>query len=230
MIDVIESRQTARDRCARSSAAVRASCIVGPVEGVQGRGFLLGLKTKPKAAAVRDALLAKRHLDGNERGPARAASLAAVDTDRRARAAPGGRFGGPDRCDALTTSPISRATRSRISSRSRSASTTKPEPRALEGKVLSLLFLSPSLRTLSSFQAAMIRMGGGVVRDLARHVDPRARVALRHRNGRRGGRARARSDSRDRVVRRRDGRARVRRAPRSRRTTSPTRTSRRSRR
>jgi N-acetylornithine carbamoyltransferase len=37
----------------------------------------------------------------------------------------------------------------------------KPEPRALEGKVLSLLFLSPSLRTLSSFQAAMIRMGGG---------------------------------------------------------------------
>jgi N-acetylornithine carbamoyltransferase len=37
----------------------------------------------------------------------------------------------------------------------------KPEPRALEGKVLSLLFLSPSLRTLSSFQAGMIRMGGG---------------------------------------------------------------------
>jgi len=37
----------------------------------------------------------------------------------------------------------------------------QPEPRALEGKVLSLLFLSPSLRTLSSFQAAMIRLGGG---------------------------------------------------------------------
>jgi len=36
-----------------------------------------------------------------------------------------------------------------------------PEPRALEGKVLSLLFLSPSLRTLASFQAAMVRMGGG---------------------------------------------------------------------
>jgi len=38
---------------------------------------------------------------------------------------------------------------------------THPEPRALEGKVLSLLFLSPSLRTLSSCQAAMIRLGGG---------------------------------------------------------------------
>ena len=37
----------------------------------------------------------------------------------------------------------------------------KPEPRALDGKVLSLLFLSPSLRTLVSFQSAMTRMGGG---------------------------------------------------------------------
>ncbi|MGB5541666.1 MAG: N-acetylornithine carbamoyltransferase [Gammaproteobacteria bacterium] len=36
-----------------------------------------------------------------------------------------------------------------------------PEPRSLEGKVLALLFLSPSLRTLISFQAAMARMGGG---------------------------------------------------------------------
>ncbi len=35
-----------------------------------------------------------------------------------------------------------------------------PEPRALEGKILSLLFLSPSLRTLASFQAAMGRLGG----------------------------------------------------------------------
>ncbi|HEX6994846.1 MAG TPA: N-acetylornithine carbamoyltransferase [Gammaproteobacteria bacterium] len=37
----------------------------------------------------------------------------------------------------------------------------EPEPRALEGKVLSLLFLNPSLRTLTSFQAAMVRLGGG---------------------------------------------------------------------
>jgi len=36
-----------------------------------------------------------------------------------------------------------------------------PEPRSLEGKVLSLLFLSPSLRTLVSFQSAMVRLGGG---------------------------------------------------------------------
>ncbi len=37
----------------------------------------------------------------------------------------------------------------------------EPEPDALRGKVLSLLFLSPSLRTLASFQAAMTRLGGG---------------------------------------------------------------------
>jgi N-acetylornithine carbamoyltransferase len=37
----------------------------------------------------------------------------------------------------------------------------RPEPAALSGKVLSLLFLSPSLRTLASFQAAMTRLGGG---------------------------------------------------------------------
>lgn len=36
-----------------------------------------------------------------------------------------------------------------------------PEPHALRGKVLALLFLSPSLRTLASFQAAMTRLGGG---------------------------------------------------------------------
>ncbi len=36
-----------------------------------------------------------------------------------------------------------------------------PEPRALDGKVLALLFMSPSLRTLASFQAAMTRLGGG---------------------------------------------------------------------
>jgi N-acetylornithine carbamoyltransferase len=36
----------------------------------------------------------------------------------------------------------------------------EPEPRALQGKILSLLFLSPSLRTLTSFQSAMARLGG----------------------------------------------------------------------
>ena len=37
---------------------------------------------------------------------------------------------------------------------------THPEPRALLGKILGLVFFNPSLRTLASFQAAMARLGG----------------------------------------------------------------------
>jgi N-acetylornithine carbamoyltransferase len=36
----------------------------------------------------------------------------------------------------------------------------EPEPHALAGKILGLLFFNPSLRTLASFQAAMARLGG----------------------------------------------------------------------
>ena len=36
----------------------------------------------------------------------------------------------------------------------------KPEPQALTGKVLGLLFMNPSLRTLASMQAGMSRLGG----------------------------------------------------------------------
>jgi len=38
---------------------------------------------------------------------------------------------------------------------------TNSHARALEGKVLALLFLNPSLRTLTSMQASMTRLGGG---------------------------------------------------------------------
>ena len=37
---------------------------------------------------------------------------------------------------------------------------TKPQRRALAGKVLGLLFMNPSLRTLASFQTAMAHLGG----------------------------------------------------------------------
>src|ERR1700719_4552744 len=36
----------------------------------------------------------------------------------------------------------------------------QPEPRALAGRILGLLFFNPSLRTLASCQAAMARLGG----------------------------------------------------------------------
>ena len=37
---------------------------------------------------------------------------------------------------------------------------THPEPQALAGRILGLVFLNPSLRTLASFQAGMARLGG----------------------------------------------------------------------
>ena len=37
---------------------------------------------------------------------------------------------------------------------------TQPEPHALAGKILGLVFFNPSLRTLASFQAGMARLGG----------------------------------------------------------------------
>ncbi len=36
----------------------------------------------------------------------------------------------------------------------------RPQPQALAGKILGLVFFNPSLRTLSSFQAGMMRLGG----------------------------------------------------------------------
>jgi acetylornithine/succinyldiaminopimelate/putrescine aminotransferase len=51
------------------SDAIRSSCRVGPVESIQGCGFLLGLKTRAKAAAVRDALLARDILVGTSADP-----------------------------------------------------------------------------------------------------------------------------------------------------------------
>ena len=68
---------------------------------------------------------------------------------------------------------------------------TSPEPTALQGKVLSMLFLSPSLRTMASFQAAMTRLGGGVLCDIAGDVHPRPGIAAGHRDGRRGRGARS---------------------------------------
>jgi N-acetylornithine carbamoyltransferase len=38
-----------------------------------------------------------------------------------------------------------------------------PQPRALEGRILGLVFFNPSLRTLASFQAGMQRLGGSTI-------------------------------------------------------------------
>lgn len=57
------------DNVRRVSQQIRASCVQGPVKSIHGQGFLLGLKTKPPASKVRDALLEKNILTGTSADP-----------------------------------------------------------------------------------------------------------------------------------------------------------------
>ena len=68
VIDVI-TRDGLCARVREVSDAIRATCAVGPVHGFHGKGFLLGLRTRPRAAAVRDALLARDILTGTSADP-----------------------------------------------------------------------------------------------------------------------------------------------------------------
>lgn len=67
-IDAIEEERLI-DNVKSLSALIREDCVVGPVHGVQGQGFLLGLKTTPPAAKVRDALLERNILTGTSTDP-----------------------------------------------------------------------------------------------------------------------------------------------------------------
>ena len=51
------------------AALIQAKCVCGPVTGIQGAGFLIGLKTEPPASRVRDALLENNILTGTSADP-----------------------------------------------------------------------------------------------------------------------------------------------------------------
>jgi acetylornithine/N-succinyldiaminopimelate aminotransferase len=68
VVDTIESESLLAN-VRQVSAYMRSSCIVGPVTGVQGAGFLLGLKTSRPAKEVQAALLAKNILTGTSGDP-----------------------------------------------------------------------------------------------------------------------------------------------------------------
>jgi len=63
VIDTIESESLLAN-VRQVSGYIRLSCVIGPVTGVQGEGFLLGLKTSRPAKEVQSALLAKNILTG----------------------------------------------------------------------------------------------------------------------------------------------------------------------
>src|ERR1700676_3648333 len=68
VIDTIESESLLAN-VRQVSAYIRSSCIIGPILGVQGERFLLGLKTSRPAKEVQAALLAKGILTGSSGDP-----------------------------------------------------------------------------------------------------------------------------------------------------------------
>jgi acetylornithine/succinyldiaminopimelate/putrescine aminotransferase len=68
VIDIIESESLLAN-VREVSTYIRSNCIIGPVTGVQGAGFLLGLKTSRPAKEVQAALLAQNILTGTSADP-----------------------------------------------------------------------------------------------------------------------------------------------------------------
>ncbi len=68
VIETIESESLLAN-VRQVSAYIRTTCVIGPVTGVQGAGFLLGLKTSRPAKEVQAALLEKGILTGTSGDP-----------------------------------------------------------------------------------------------------------------------------------------------------------------
>jgi acetylornithine/succinyldiaminopimelate/putrescine aminotransferase len=68
VLDVIET-EGLLENVRRVSQRIRKTCEVGPVESIQGAGFLLGLRCRRPAAAVRDDLLKRNILVGTSADP-----------------------------------------------------------------------------------------------------------------------------------------------------------------
>jgi acetylornithine/succinyldiaminopimelate/putrescine aminotransferase len=68
VIEAIEA-ESLLDNVRRLESRLRSSCVAGPVEAIQGKGFLLGLRCAGPAAAVRDALLERDILVGTSADP-----------------------------------------------------------------------------------------------------------------------------------------------------------------
>jgi len=69
VIEIIESESLLAN-VRQVSTYIRSTCVIGPVTGVQGAGFLLGLKTSRPAKEVQSALLERNILTGTSADPA----------------------------------------------------------------------------------------------------------------------------------------------------------------
>jgi acetylornithine/succinyldiaminopimelate/putrescine aminotransferase len=68
VVDVIQ-KENLMDNVRQLSRIITDACPIGPVESVQGKGFLLGLRCRRSAADVQKELLAKNILVGNSADP-----------------------------------------------------------------------------------------------------------------------------------------------------------------
>ena len=68
VIDTIES-ESLMANVRQVSTYIRSNCVIGPVVGVQGAGFLLGLKTSRPAKEIQAALMEKNILAGTSGDP-----------------------------------------------------------------------------------------------------------------------------------------------------------------
>ena len=68
VIDTIEA-ESLMANVRQVSAYIRSTCLIGPITGSQGAGFLLGLKTSRPAKEVQAALLQKNILTGTSADP-----------------------------------------------------------------------------------------------------------------------------------------------------------------
>ena len=68
VIEVLERDDLIRNARVLSSY-IEARCPIGPIEGIQGKGFLLGLKCRRPAVNIRDELLAQDILVGTSADP-----------------------------------------------------------------------------------------------------------------------------------------------------------------
>jgi acetylornithine/succinyldiaminopimelate/putrescine aminotransferase len=68
VIDTIESESLLAN-VRQVSTYIRSTCVIGPVTGMQGAGFLLGLKTSRPAKEVQAALLERNILTGGSGDP-----------------------------------------------------------------------------------------------------------------------------------------------------------------
>src|SRR5882762_7155708 len=124
------------------------------------RGILIGPEDFPSGQGSAVGAARQEHTHRHQRGPAHSALAAGVHLERGTRGSVERRAGADIRMKRFLN--LADCSREQILDLLALAQALqdKPEPQALSGKILGLVFFNPSLRTLASFQAGMARLGG----------------------------------------------------------------------